>query len=71
MYDLDPPTSTATYTAASRVTGNYHWASDVVLGAFVGVASARTVTVRLRDTRVSMAPWVVPGGGGVLMSALR
>ena len=62
-----PAFAAAAYTAASRVTANQHWLSDVVFGAAVGIASGRTVTLHLRDTRVSVAPLVVPGGGGILL----
>jgi hypothetical protein len=61
----------ATYTGASRTIANQHWTSDVVFGAAVGMASGRTVTLHLRNTRVSIAPLPVPGGGGVLVTALR
>jgi membrane-associated phospholipid phosphatase len=61
----------AAYTGASLVAANEHWVSDVVFGAFVGIASGRTVTIHLRDARVSLAPLAVPGGGGVLVTALR
>jgi hypothetical protein len=50
---------------------NQHWTSDVVMGAAVGMASGRTVTLHLRDTRMSLAPLAVPGGGGVMVSVLR
>jgi membrane-associated phospholipid phosphatase len=66
-----PAFAAAVYTAASRVTDDKHWASDVVFGAFLGVASARTVTLHLRQSKVSIAPMVVPGGGGVLVSRLE
>jgi membrane-associated phospholipid phosphatase len=66
-----PAFAAAAYTAASRVAVNQHWASDVVFGAFVGMASGRTVTMHLRDRRLSLAPLPVPGGGGVLVTALR
>lgn len=61
----------AGYTGASRVIANQHWTSDVVFGAAVGIASGRTVTIHMRDTRVSLAPLPVPGGGGVLVTATR
>ena len=61
----------AGYTGVSRILENQHWTSDVVFGAAVGVASARTATLRLRSTKVSVAPLAVPGGGGVLVTALR
>lgn len=60
-----PALLAATYTAAERVTNNKHWASDVTFGAVVGVLSGRTVTLRLRSTRVGIQPLAVPGGGGV------
>jgi hypothetical protein len=58
----------AAYTATSRITDNKHWASDVVFGAFIGMASARTVTVRLRGKTTSIAPWSAPGAAGVLFT---
>jgi len=61
----------ATYTGVSRINDNQHWASDVVFGAFVGMAAGRTVTIRLRENRVSVAPLAVPGGGGVQVTATR
>ena len=61
----------ATYTGVSRIYANEHFTSDVVFGAAVGIASGRTVTLHLRDTRVAIAPMPVPGGGGVLVTALR
>src|SRR4051794_19613291 len=51
-----PAFAAATYTVVSRVTENQHWASDVVFGAAVGLASGRTVTLRLRNTGVAVAP---------------
>ncbi len=53
----------ATYTAASRIVDDRHWASDVVFGAFLGMTSGRTVTVRLRSQPVTIAPLAVAGGG--------
>ncbi|HMF98318.1 MAG TPA: phosphatase PAP2 family protein [Vicinamibacterales bacterium] len=61
----------ATYTGVSRVIDNQHWASDVVFGAFLGIASGRTVTLHMRDSRVTFAPLSVPGGGGVMVSVTR
>ena len=58
----------ATYTAASRIVDNKHWASDVTFAAFMGMASGRTVTMRLRRTPVSIAPQALRGGGGVLVT---
>jgi hypothetical protein len=66
-----PAFAVATYVAASRVIANQHWTSDVVFGAAVGMASGRTVTLHLRNTRVSVAPLPVSGGGGVLVTAIK
>ena len=66
-----PAFAAAAYTGVSRVIDNQHWASDVVFGAFLGMASGRTVTLHVRDTRVTFAPLAAPGGGGVLVSATR
>jgi membrane-associated phospholipid phosphatase len=60
-----PAFAAAAYTAASRVAANRHWASDVVFGAFMGMASAQTVTWRVSET-ASVRPLAAPGGGGVL-----
>jgi membrane-associated phospholipid phosphatase len=62
-----PAFAAAAYTAASRITVNKHWASDVVFGAALGMASGRTVTLHLRQNRVALAPLAVPGGGGVIV----
>jgi hypothetical protein len=58
----------ATYTAASRLTVNKHWASDVVFGAVVGMASARTVTVKVRHARLAVRPVTVPRGAAIVVS---
>jgi hypothetical protein len=61
----------AAYTGVSRVNANQHWASDVIFGSAVGIASGHTATVRLRGASVSVAPMAVPGGGGVRIAATR
>jgi hypothetical protein len=63
-----PAFAAAAYTAASRVTGNKHWASDVAFGAALGMQSARVVTIRFRETPVSIAPAAVAGGGVIQFS---
>jgi membrane-associated phospholipid phosphatase len=63
-----PAFAMAAYTATSRVTANQHWVSDVVFGAALGVVSGRTVTLHLRQNRVSFAPVKLPGGGAVLLT---
>jgi hypothetical protein len=66
-----PAFAAAAYTSVSRITDNKHWASDVVFGAALGIASARTVTIHVRQNRVAVAPWVVHGGAGVLASVVN
>jgi len=57
----------ATYTGLSRISADKHWASDVVFGAAVGMASARTVTLHLRRHKITLAPFSVPRGGGLAL----
>jgi membrane-associated phospholipid phosphatase len=52
----------AGYVAIARVQGRHHYPSDVIFSAMVGVASARTVTLRVRRTRLKMAASALPGG---------
>ena len=61
----------AGYTAASRVVDNQHWTSDVVFGAAVGVACARTVTIKFRESRVSIAPVVTHKNASLVVSVVR
>lgn len=60
-----PAYALATYVAASRVQMERHYLSDVIMGAAVGIAAGRTVTVGRGRARFAMAPLVVPGGGGI------
>lgn len=60
-----PVFAVAGYTAVSRLTVNKHWASDVMFGAFVGMASGRTVTLHLRGEQLVVHPVATPGGGAV------
>jgi hypothetical protein len=61
----------AAYTGTSRVIDNQHWASDVVFGAALGIASGRTVTIHMRDSRVTLSPVAMPCGIGVSVRAAR
>ena len=64
-----PVFAAAAYTAASRVTVNKHWASDVAFGAVVGMVSGRIATRQLRDYRLSVSPVVLNGGAAILVTA--
>jgi hypothetical protein len=63
-----PAFAAAAYTAASRITVNKHWASDVVFGAAVGLVAGRTVTIQLRRTPVAVTPVPMKGGVGLNVS---
>lgn len=60
----------ASYVAASRVQDKRHFLSDVTFGAALGIVAGRAVTVGRADARFSIAPAVVPGGGGVNFTLL-
>jgi membrane-associated phospholipid phosphatase len=56
----------ATIVAIARVQQNTHWASDVVVGAALGLLFAREATGSRR--RVRLAPFITDGGGGVAIT---
>jgi membrane-associated phospholipid phosphatase len=58
-----PAYAVATYVAASRLQANRHFASDVIVGAGIGLVSGRAVTVGRGANRFAVAPMGVPGGG--------
>ena len=64
-----PVFAAAALTAASRVTVNKHWASDVAFGAVVGMVSGRVATRHLFNSRVSVSPTVLNGGPAILVTA--
>jgi len=66
-----PAYAAAAYTAASRVTSNHHWVSDVTFGAALGIVSGRTVTLHLRQQRVAVVPQVGPDRIAVQFIRLR
>ena len=56
--------------AASRLSENRHFLSDVVFGAAVGFLAGRTVTVGRGDTLFALSPMFTPGGAGLQVSLL-
>ncbi len=64
-----PAFAMASYTATSRVTGNFHWTSDVVFGAALGMACGHTVTFRRRHMQI--APVAFHRGGAVFVTVLK
>ena len=63
-----PALAAATYVAASRLSENSHYLSDVIFGAAVGLSAGRTVTFERGSTRFELAPLAAPGGAGVLLT---
>lgn len=59
-----PAYGIAGYVALSRVQMKRHYLSDVAFGAALGIAAGRTVTLG-SARRMTVAPLVTPGGGGV------
>ncbi len=65
-----PAYGVAGYVAASRLSENQHFLSDVVFGAAVGFLAGRTVTLGYGDTRFALSPIFTPGGAGLQVSLL-
>ncbi len=66
-----PAYAVAAYVAASRLAEDRHYASDVIVGAGIGIISARAVTVGRGPTRFALGPMPVPGGRGAGISFTR
>jgi membrane-associated phospholipid phosphatase len=65
-----PAYAGATYVAISRVSEKQHYLSDVVFGAAVGVASARTLSVSTRRHAFTIVPSPLHGGGAIFVTAM-
>jgi len=65
-----PAYAVAGYIAASRLSENKHYLSDVVFGAAVGILGGYTVTIDLDNKRFAVSPMLVPGGGGIQLTWL-
>ena len=63
-----PALAVATYVAASRLSENKHYLSDVIFGAAVGLSAGRSVTFARGSTRFELVPIPALGGGGVLLA---
>jgi len=62
-----PAYGLAAYVAVSRLQENKHFASDVLVGAAIGIAAGRAVVYERGNTRLQLAPFAVPGGVGVAL----
>ncbi len=64
-----PAYAAAAYVGLSRISEDEHYFSDVIFGAAVGIASARTVDIR-RRARLSIAPYVARGSAAITFAVL-
>jgi hypothetical protein len=60
-----PAYGLASYVAASRISENRHYLSDVIFGATIGLVAGRTVTIGHGKTRFAISPMAIQGGAGV------
>jgi membrane-associated phospholipid phosphatase len=60
-----PAYALAGYVAASRLSENRHFASDVIFGAGIGMVSGRAMTIRKGNAALTVTPLPIHGGGGV------
>ncbi len=66
-----PAYAVAAYVAGSRLAERRHFPSDVIVGAGLGIVSARAVTVGRGRSRFALTPMAVPGrGAGVALTRL-
>jgi membrane-associated phospholipid phosphatase len=61
-----PATAAAGYVALARVHDNFHYLSDVIFGAAMGIAAQRTVTLHAGRYGVTLAPAGGAGSAGVV-----
>lgn len=60
-----PAYAIAVYTSTSRLQANSHYASDVIVGATLGLIVGRTVSLEIAQSRLQLTP--APIRGGVLL----
>lgn len=63
-----PAYGLATYVAASRLSENRHYLSDVIFGAAVGMIGARTVTVGHGRATFALVPLATTRGPGIALA---
>ncbi len=59
------------YVSGARLQQNQHYLSDVLFGAALGVASARTSTIGHYGRRFVVTPTAVPGGVAAMVSVTQ
>lgn len=60
-----PAYAFASYVGGSRLQENKHYASDVIVGAALGIASGRAVTVGRGRATFAVSPFASRGGAGI------
>jgi len=60
-----PTYAFATYVAFARLSANKHHISDVIMGAGLGIAAGRTVTMGIAGARFDMGVAPTQGGAAV------
>lgn len=60
-----PAYAFASYVAGSRLQENKHYASDVIVGAALGIVSGRAVTVGRGRATFAVSPFASRGGAGI------
>jgi membrane-associated phospholipid phosphatase len=60
----------ASYVAASRLSENKHYASDVIFGAALGIVAGRSVTVGRGGHAFAVSPVAMHGGAAVLFTRI-
>ena len=59
-----PAYGAAVYITMSRLQANSHYASDILIGAALGLAVGRAATLHVPGTRVQLTPVALAGGAG-------
>lgn len=65
-----PASTLAAFVSASRLQQNQHYMSDVLFGAALGIASARTATIGHGQRRLAVTPVPMSGGGAIMFSLM-
>jgi membrane-associated phospholipid phosphatase len=59
-----PAYGAALYITMSRLQANSHYASDILIGAALGIAVGRAATIRVPGTALTLSPVALAGGAG-------
>jgi membrane-associated phospholipid phosphatase len=66
-----PAYAVAVYTSASRLQANSHYASDVIMGATLGLIVGRTVSIDFPGSRLQITPMPVRAGLAIVVSPVN